>query len=145
MVWFMFETSFWPLRGDRNVGGREKAGRPSGLGRPSSAFAQAVPVCRKCPSPLARLPWRATGTQAHLPITYNLLNWLASGYLLEAAPPECPRLRWLSPPGVSLPFEHYWDTGHMAAPHLRGQLAHQTRSSLSGAPVLGSCCAPKPS
>lgn len=55
VLWFMFETSLWPLCGDRNAGGRLKAGRPLGRGRPSSlgrntAFVHAVPVCRKCPS-----------------------------------------------------------------------------------------------
>lgn len=64
MVWFMFETSFWPLRGDRNVGGREKAGRPLGLGRPSPAFAQAVPVGQKCPSPRRGCHWGRLGLKS---------------------------------------------------------------------------------
>lgn len=32
----------------------------------------------------------------------------------------------------SLPFGHYWDTAHPAAPHLCGWLAQQTRRSLCG-------------
>ena len=34
VVWFMFETSLWPLCGDRNVVGRGKAGRPLGRAGP---------------------------------------------------------------------------------------------------------------
>lgn len=48
VVWFMFETSLWPLRGDRNAGA-EGSRAPLGMGWPSSlgrstTYIHAVPV-----------------------------------------------------------------------------------------------------
>lgn len=146
VVWFMFETSFWPLRRDRNVGGREKAGRPSGLGRPSSAFAQAVPVCRKCPSPQQRLPRRAAGTQVHLPVTYGLCPWVPCLTGWSWGPPPPGSLPCVPSAQVDFPS---WEslcplnTGHTAVPHLYGQLALQKRSSLYGGTRPGLLLRPK--
>lgn len=74
MVWFMFETSLWPLRGDRNVGGRGKAGAP--WDGPALIFGKEGCMCTCCSRqpempfrPWQRLQRKEAGFPVPFPIT----------------------------------------------------------------------------
>lgn len=146
-LWFMFETSFWLLCGDRNVGGARKPA-PLGTG-PALVFGKESCMYTLFPSAGNALrPWQGggggklglksispslvTGARGR---AHCLPGWLEACLL---------PLRRLPAPGnrsaLWTPLGHW----HTAAPHLR-QAAHQTRNSLPGALGLGSCHVPKPS